>query len=198
MQDFNFNFNCSCKWDQRIPNEPIFQRQFNITRPPIIPQDGPRSTSRSLQCQPRSCSRPWMLMSKDAEQQMMRYWVSHSACNNIGGVNKCITAKDLDQMTRMYPDRPWLSGIHRNVDHESKLLNHNYYNPKDCVIPKVKKELKELDRIVDTAMLRKMTDTQLFRNGSLCDDQLWNQSTSLRQNEPVDFDYERYIRSCHS
>lgn len=184
-------------WDQRIPNEPIFQRQFNITRPPIIPQYGPHNTGRSLQCQV-PCERPWMLMTKDTEQQMMRYWNTHTVRNTVGGVNKCITATDLDQMTMMFPDRPWLHGIHRNIDHESKLSNRNYYNPNDCVIPPAKKELKSLNRLADTAFMRQMTDSQLFRNGSLCDDQLWNQSTSLRQNEPINFDYEKYIRSCRS
>lgn len=178
-------------WDQRIPNEPLFERQFFVQQPPIIPQDGPMSTT---QCLPADYyGRPWLLMSKNVESDMMNYWRTHTACPLDGINTKCNSKKrnkcecerkGLDQMIAKYPDRPWLRGIRKNTDQESLLFGQHNLASKDCITRSDRKKLQKDNRLADTVMLRSMVHGQLFRNGALCDGRLWNQSTSLRANEP--------------
>lgn len=190
---------CPTSWDQRIPNEPLLERQFLIQRPPIIPQDIPRNTSH---CSVGS-ERPWLLMTKQAEDEMMNYWSRNVVNKDIIGspTSSKKHSKTLNQMTKKYPDRPWLHGTHRNIDRDSQLSNRNYYNPKDCIIPCVQHDLCGFNRIADQAMLKKMTEDQLFRNGALCSGNgsnggFWNQSTSMRMNEPIDStEAAAYLRS---
>ena len=182
----------SC-WDQRIPNEPLFERQFVIERPPIIPQNRPRNTS---QCLPTQNCR-YLLMDRSAEAHAMRYWY----CNVVNGKgvnNECKKDISLEQMIQQYPNRPWLHSVHHNIDHDSQLRNRNYYNPQDCINGVVQNDLNIMNRNADQAMIRQMTSNQLFRNGALSDGRLWNQSTSVRANEPIDFDYTEIIQSCQS
>lgn len=169
-------------WDQRIPNEPLFDRQFLVERPPIISQDRPRNTS---QCAPDS--QPWLVINHDTEREMMNYWHRHVVNRDVKGVNsKDAQEKSLD-MTKdqsQNQNRPWLHGIHRNIDRDSQLSNRNYYNPRDCIVPLMQHRLNGLNARADSAMLKQMTENQLFRNGILCDGRLWNKSTSIRMNEP--------------
>jgi hypothetical protein len=185
--------NENCCWDQRIPNEPLLERQFLVERPPIIPQDRPGNTS---QCTPAEhLKRPWLLMDRTAEKQSMMYWHHNTVNTDIKGTNTAsLTSKSLNTMTEKHPGRPWLHGIHRNVDRDSHLRNHNHYNPMDCVVPAVQQDLSSFNRIADEAMLKEMTQTQLFRNGALEDGRMWNQPTSMRMTEPVDFDYQKFIQ----
>lgn len=168
-------------WDQRIPNEPIYERQFLIERPPIIPQSRPLNSSQS------QCTRappPYLLMDCIAEADAMNYWYCNVVNNTETGVNSgCKKGKSLQQMTQEYPNRPWLHGVHRNIRHDSQLSNRNYYNPNDCISESDR--LDVINRIADQELTRQMTIGQLFRNGALCDGRIWNQSTSVRGTEPI-------------
>lgn len=183
-------------WDQRIPNEPLLERQFLIERPPIIPQDFPRNTS---QCTPAVYNnRPWLVMNRDSEGEMMDYWHYNVVNSNVKGVavkDKNKDEQNLEKLTKKYPDRPWLHGIHRNIVRDSQLRNGNY-NPKDYIYPCVQRELQGFNRVADSKIFHQMTKEQLFRNGALWDGRLWNESTSIRMNEPISFDYEQYLKSC--
>jgi hypothetical protein len=81
-----------------------------------------------------------------------------------------------------HSDQSWLNGIYRNND-------RYYYNPKDCICPHVQYDLQKFNRIADQAMLRQITEGQLFRNGALFDGRFWNESTSMLMNPagPVDY-----------
>jgi hypothetical protein len=183
-------------WDQRIPNKPLYERQFLIERPPTIPQNRPHNTSL---CMPVQNCQPYLLMDRIAEEDAMRYWYYIAANSNNKGVNSgCKKDISLEQMMQKYPNRPWLHGVHRNISHDSQLRNRNYYNPQDCVNGIIQDDLNAMNRIADQAMIRQMTANQLFRNGTLSDGRLWNQSTSVRANEPIDFDYDEMIRSCNA
>lgn len=185
--------NSNYLWDQRIPNEPLFERNFLIERPPIILQDSPSSTS---QCTPVCHSRPWLVMDKNTEKQMMSYWHHNVVNRDCKGPNtkpKKKNAKSLKKMTERNPDRPWLHGIHRNIDRDSLLSNRNCYNPKDCINSCVQNDLAGLDRIANEAMLRQMTVNQLTDLGSGCN--VWNRPTSVKMTEPANFDYEKYLKT---
>jgi len=195
------NFNCCpLSWDQRIPNEPIFERNLLIERPPQIPQDFPRTTNPCVD----SSKKPWLLYDRPTEKTMMTYWHHHTTTDKVQGVNaKEKLAKSLDKMTEKFPEKPWLHGIHRNIDYDSKLSNRNYYNPKDCIIPCVKYDIAGLNRIADDKLFREMTKSRVFQHHDYCSGGrgnsnmgIWNQTTSMKMNEPIDYNYEKFIKSC--
>jgi hypothetical protein len=182
-------------WDQRIPNEPLFDRNFIIERPPIISQDRPRNTSL---CTPAGhVDRPWLLMNHATEKSAMLYWYRHTHTKRYQGVNSSELnkkSKSLKKMIKCYPDRPWLKSIARNVVQDSQLSFRDYYNPKDCINTEVNKDLTTFNRIADDALSKEMTNTKQRLNGST---RLWNQSTSMKMTEPVDFNYHAHVDKCY-
>ena len=115
---------------------------------------------------------------------MMSYWHHNVVNKSVKGTNtEQKQAKSLKKMTKLHPDRPWLRGVHRNIDHDSQLSNRNYYNPRDCIIPCVQHDLDGFGRIVNESMMQQLTENQLFRDGALCDGRVWNESTSMRMTE---------------
>ena len=184
---------CPLSWDQRIPNEPILDRNFLIQRPPLIPQDIPRTTNECIS----SLDRPWLLYDRATEKTLMSYWHHHTNTDKFQGVNTPSTvAKSLDKMTDKFPNRPWLHGIHRNIDKDSNLSNRNYYNPKDCIIPCVQYDVAGFNRIADSALFKEMIKDSINMNFCGKAGRIWNQSTSMKANEPDDYDHESFIRSC--
>lgn len=178
-------------WDQRIPNEPLYERQFLIERPPIIPQDRPHNTSLCMPTCRSPASVPYLLMDHGAEKDAMNYWYYHVVNNNDKGVNiGCPRDKSLDEMTQQYPNRPWLHSTQRNIDHDS-YLSRQPPNRRDCVDDVIQHDLNVMNRNADQALLRQMSTGQLFRNGALSDGRLWNQSTSVRGGTD-----EEMLRSC--
>jgi len=169
-----------CEWDQRIPNEPIFRRNFFIQRPPIIPQDFPHGTT--------PCSRaagPWLLMTRADEEAMMRYWYYHVVANSAPGVNALHATRgavpSLQEAMRLYPNRPWLRGTKVNTERESQLsrrTGYRTYNPKDCIPPLLESRLEQHNNIANQRMLQQMKGIQM----NTCN--IWNQSTSVRLLDP--------------
>ena len=180
---------CPTSWDQRIPNEPLFERNFLIERPPIIPQNAPKNTS---QCTPLNSS--WLIMDRKTEKEAMMYWYYNVINKAVKGTNTSERkAKSLKKMTDKHPDRPWLHSTHRNINKDSQLSNRNYYNPKDCIIQCVQHDLTGFARIADEALIKQMD----VGNKRLdCSTKMWNQPTSLRMTEPIDFDYGKHLKSC--
>ena len=183
---------CPTSWDQRIPNEPLFERNFLVERPPIIPQDFPKNTN---QCTPTNiANRPWLVMDRKAEKEAMMYWHYNIVNKDVKGTNtRERKSKSLKKMTEKHPDRPWLHTIRRNIDKDSQLSNRNYYNPRDCIIPCVQHDLAGFARIADEALMRQMSTGNKRLD---CSTRTWNQPTSLKMTEPVDFDYGEHLRSC--
>jgi hypothetical protein len=188
---------CPLTWDQRIPNEPLFERNFLIERPPQIPQDFPRTTNECIATKDRE----WQIYNNEVENTMMNYWHNNIKSTDIKGVNsEKKETNSLDEMTQKYPYQPWLKGIHRNIDKDSQLLNLNYYNPKDCIIPCVQYDLRGLNRLADEAMFKELTKSRVFKNYEMCGRaggmKTWNQTTSMKMNEPIDYNHEQFIKSC--
>ncbi len=177
---------CPTSWDQRIPNEPLLERNFLIERPPIIPQDSPRTSDRCA-----ATDRPWLLMDRAAEKAMMMYWYNF-VINDNSNKQK---SKSLRKMIIKYPGRPWLHGIRKNIERDSHLSNRNYYNPKDCIIDSVQHDLHGLNRLADDVLYRQMSQGNKRQD---CNIRLWNQPTTARMTEPIDFAYEPFLRSCIS
>lgn len=181
-------------WDQRIPNEPIFERNFIIERPPIVSQDHPRNTSL---CTPAShLNRPWLLTSHEIEKDAMMYWNRNTVNTKPQGVNGTPDkhTKSLKTMSEHHPDRPWLTSIRRNINMDSQLSARSYYNPKDCIHDDVQGDLLRLDRIADDALLHHMTGGGQRLDGNT---RLWNQPTSMRMTEPIGFSYKRHVMKCY-
>lgn len=179
---------CPTSWDQRIPNEPLFDRNFLIDRPPVIPQGFPQSSGECLWN-----NDPWLLMNQKAEKEAMSYWYNHTVSERTKGVNAQKPAqKSLKHMTTKYPDRPWLHSIDKNINKESQLSNRNYYNPKDCIIPCVKHDIDGFNREADQTFLQTMNNNLKLN----CGTRIWNQPTSMKMTEPLDHDHQSYINRC--
>jgi hypothetical protein len=163
-------------WDQRIPNEAIFDRIFATgPHPPIIPQVTNQST-RGRGSGPVPGPSQLLLMDDNTEREMMLYWY-HTVKGK--GKGKGEGELNLAEMVRKYPKRPWLQGIHKNIDRESQLIRRGY-NPKDCISQEAQEAVDRSNKIADRTMLREMTKGQIFRNGTLCEERMWNQPTSLK------------------
>jgi hypothetical protein len=177
-------------WDQRIPNEPLFKRNFLIDRPPIIPQNRPNNTSL---CTPACLiNQPWLLMNHDTEEQSMLYWSKHTISSKSQGVNSTDNSpQSLKKMIAKYPDRPWLTSIPKNIVQDSKLSERDYYNPQDYINNNVSTALTRMNSAADKTLLKELTPDQ-----RLDGIRMWNQSTSPRMTEPIDFNYRKYITTC--
>lgn len=175
--------NANCDWDQRIPNEPIFERNFLLYRPETISQERPMNSD---QCTP--INKPWLLMSRKQERNMANWWldnVHNTAVRRERKHSGVSTNKrsnhTLKTLLEQYPDRPWLNGIHKDITAESHLRNNNYYNPKDCIVPCVQHDIDLFARIRDEAFTRDM----ISQNQRPVDEmKMWNNITSPRMLEP--------------
>ena len=154
-----------CSWDQRIPNEPLCQRQFDDggNRPPVIPQGGARSTSHCTRRQ------PFLLMDRAVEEKAMIHWLSLN-----GSAAKSNTKPTLKEMMRRYPNRPWLHGIHRNINVDSELSPRNI---KHCATSPY------LPPLVSRRWNRPLAPERHRLIPMTCLN-LWNQPTSVRMTAP--------------
>lgn len=172
-------------WDQRIPNEPIFERNFLLSRPVIIPQGRANNTDGCASDQ------PWLLLTRAKEKEMANWWNVNVKSNGnfTTESNDCIKKGlpintehqpikvSLRKLIKMYPDRPWLKGIHIDISTDNCVRNLGYYNPKDCISDNVQLN----DRLTDQAFIMKM---QQANQRPIDESRLWNNVTSPRMLEP--------------
>lgn len=169
-----------CVWDQRIPNEPIQNRQFFVDRPPILIQDRPRNTRQI----PVRCENPWIMIQQEDEQQLMEYWYNNTVNTEIKGVNTPHPVRlTMEEAVKRFPNRPWLYSDPRNVLKESHLTSRNYYNPNDCIVPCVRQSLDVYARVADDAMMKEMVRAGTRRDHSGM--RLWNIPTSPKMTQAV-------------
>ena len=186
---------CPMTWDQRIPNEPLLDRQFLITNPPVVVQDYPRST---VQCtapgRTHPEDRPWLQFNKRTEREATQFWHNNTVSDQGKGVptqdqNHGASVPKLKTLVQDHPERPWLHGINKNIDRESQLHNLNYYNPRDCIIPCVQRDLCCFNRMAGEKMARQFQSKRLDVGVKM-----WNNPTSLRMLEPVDYNYTEQVQ----
>lgn len=168
---------CRETWDQRISNEPIYERNFLYAQPPILLQDRPRSTTW---CNPRQ-RQEWLHTTPAIEQAAANYWSSLNTCGR--GVLTSSSAPNaqpsLELLARQYPSRPWLSGVQRHIDGESTLMRLNYYNPRDCVADEVQGQLDKYNSEADAKFVERMrADAPMHLKP-------WNNSTSAKLLTPI-------------
>ena len=123
-------------WDQRIPNEPLFNRNFLLTKPVIIPDHRPVSTY-GTGLQPVGQFRPQEQFNYNpsAELSLARYW--HDNFLRPTGLPTIYSvvpsAKlSLENLVKMYPTKPWMQGVQRNINAESQVKPYQPILNKDC------------------------------------------------------------------
>lgn len=203
---------CCLKWDQRIPNEPIFERNFLIQRPEVINHRYPQSTDPCI-----CLDNQYLLLDQNIAQNSQKYWkhnLNGQMCqgvptNSPGQIQKLQTSTPFEPMgqncvNRVYARRqdvpcpqkfaypPWISGTNINIDADSALRRLDCYNPKDCISPEVYRQLRTMDQ------LPKMRDfyegTQLLTPDIT--PKVWNNNSRMQMIEPDNFDYTTYIKDC--
>ncbi len=187
-------YNIDCCWDQRIPNEPILERQFLSVRPPIILQNRPESTSCISSKSPTE-PEPWLLFNRKAEHQRAEYWKNNVTVTEKKGIDTIGHTKprSYKKLLEEYPNKPWLQGTTINLDKESELHSLNYYNPKDCIRAEAQRELSHLSRSSDMVMVHNMRQHSVRMSDS---GKLWNIPTSARMTEPIAYNLRAALKKC--
>lgn len=185
---------CCNDWDQRIPNESLYDRVFLVQNPPVINQEYPMSTNRCVQAM--SNHKSVLLIDKKLEQQSADYWCGNLNTEEEQGIptvdhpfNRC--NQPLSELQQKNPQSPWVYGVNYNIGSESQLRRLNYYNPKDCIVNPCK--LQELNRKADSELLKSMQHDQHYPNNTPL---MFNNNTRVINMEPVNFEYKRFLDSC--
>ena len=160
-------------WDQRIPNEQLLDRNFQIMRGPSIMLERPINTSACGRV-PRGGDHPkkaldqQVVVSTSEELIAATYWKGHGRCELPQSL---LTPAEYKVLLRKYPGRPWLHGITRDAWCESARL-WPAYNPKDC-LPRLTDDPPRYSAGLDSLM--KYTSVHMSPTG-----QMWNENTSQR------------------
>lgn len=177
--------NANCEWDQRIPNEPIYERNFLLHRAEIISQERPINSD---QC--TLGNKPWLLLNRKQERDMANWWLDNVYNTAVrrdrkhaGLATKKRSNHTLKTLLQQYPDRPWLHGIHKDITAESQLRNINYYNPKDCILPCIRHDIELFSRVRDEAFTRDLINQN---QRPVNEYKMWNNVTSPRMLEVED------------
>lgn len=186
--------NDSCCWDQRIPNEPLFDRNFVIQHPPVIHRNYPQSTDQCIQAaRNMNGQQPHLLLDRNLEQQAADYWCGNLASVEEQGVptqdhpfNKC--NKSVAQLAENDPRRPWVHGVNYNIGAESQLRGLDYYNPKDCIVNS--RKLDRLNQQADAELTKAMQHDQYYPNET---PKMFNNTTRMIHSE---IDYTEFLKSC--
>ena len=195
---------CCPQWDQRIPNEPIYQRNFMIEHPPVIhwnrPQDqacthSVRSQIRQdLYGEPANCKEPSILMNPELDQESEQYWREHNCDAGVRGLK---IRKHKNNMKNNMKNnirepniqKPWIAGVKYNIHAESDLRNLHYYNPQDCLLN------TPVSPDSDLRLLKAMQHESYYLNET---PRMFNNQTRMVSIEPIDFDYKKFLHSCCS
>lgn len=187
-------------WDQRIPNEPLLDRNFVIHRPPIIYNNRPQTTDPCI-----GVDREWLLLNKNLENKSSRYWCNHlngqkyqglPTQNTVNGSK--VKSKPTKRAKRRHlkckktrKDRPWIHGTNINIDAESKLRRLDYYNPKDCIANEVHQQLKKTYIQAIHNLHQGQGDNYMQYTP------LWlNNPTRMVNQEPLNYNYKKQINTC--
>lgn len=187
-------------WDQRIPNEPLLDRNFVIHHPPVIYNNRPQTTDPCI-----GVDREWLLLDNKLEKKSSRYWCTHLNSQKYHGIPTQTTVngskikyKPTKRENQQYSkckhqrqDRPWIHGTNINIDAESKLKRLDYYNPKDCIANNVREQLQK-------SYIQAVHALHQGQGGNyLQHTPLWlNNPTRMINQEPFSYDYTSQLNTC--
>lgn len=183
-------------WDQRIPNEPIANRQFLFERPPVLYRVPPLTTNQCIPAPPQL-----MILTPTMEFQSANYWDNNLRGKKYEGLptdpslqKKKERTDKLKKLIQRHPDRPWLHGVNINIDAESKLRGLDYYNPEDCIDSTTLKKLEEKNNESHVAMFHRY---HTISNNYPNETPHWlNNPTKMINQEPLDYDYANFLNRC--
>uniref|UniRef100_A0A6C0J572 Uncharacterized protein n=1 Tax=viral metagenome TaxID=1070528 RepID=A0A6C0J572_9ZZZZ len=175
------NFDCS--WDQKIPNEPIYERNHLLHQPAIIPSMRPINTNYCTRSQ-----QPWTSISRADERHIANWWLDnvHKTGKERPSKHAGISTKQrsnhtLKTLTEQYTNKPWINGNHIDIVTESHLRNSNYHNPHDQIEGHVTRDIDILSSIRNKTFIKDMVDSN---QRPIDEMKLWGNSTSPRMLEP--------------
>lgn len=180
-----------CRWDQKIPNEPILDRNFIIAQPPIIPFERPCTTT-CTRAAPVGVIDFSKRVSPQEELRIANFWYAHTIAKGKTGLplnaNSNFNANfnfngdfngnfnfnfTLQQYLVQYPDRPWMRGVFNNITAENAVKPYQVAVALDC-IPKqelVKQQMQH--QITHERVLAKEQELTFAPP-------YWDQNTSLK------------------
>ena len=148
-------FRCSdCRegriWDQKIPNEPILERNFLIKHPPVIHRNYPQSSDPCL-----CTDNEYLLLDKTLEERRYKYWKNNLRGQLEQGVptlskNELKKEKEIEgtdvNLSKIPPlQRKWIWSTPRNIGAENQLYRLHYYNPLECLTPSQENHLRKIN-----------------------------------------------------
>lgn len=135
--DLLFIMEQTCEnWDQRIPNESIFNRNFLIKHPPLTYLHYPQTTNQCIKSSP--------VVSTSDTKQLNQHWSEYLNGQDIQGLptnSNTIPALNLSSNSSSNSNK----GRPINIDAESTLKGLNYFNPKDVIQWQIQQKLSQLN-----------------------------------------------------
>lgn len=181
------------RWDQRIPNDPIAERTFLLQRPPIIYNRQIQTTNPCIGVDSR-----WLILNRNLINSSEEYWANNFDGQKYAGLSTYnqpkLTKEQRKKLKREHPNKPWIYGINKNIDAESKVFGLDYYNPEDCISPKVQKNLRKESIEANLSLCKnyhQITENYLTKTPFW-----WDNTSKMRMQEPVSFDYTDYLNNC--
>jgi hypothetical protein len=205
----------NCEWDQRIPNNPIFNRSFLLAQPPMVLFERPVSTYGTAE-EPVGMVNLATRMPQPEETRMINYWLLHTANPKPTGL---LTNPKMDMPSPVKPGR--LAGIPVSPVKASKFPGSEVGNPAQPILEQdqgalleqyptrpwqqgvtfninaensvksyelnVHKDTIPFDMEVEFTTQRMITDARARANmeREAPTDTTWNQPTSLKMSRPV-------------
>ena len=212
---FESNIYMKCNqrvWDQRIPNEPLYDRRFLIQRPTIVYQARPANTD---ECNVAMCGiqtgganiirktpidyKYWCKYLSGELNQGLPVNSTHKKHKNMEKTPCPLTEKQLKRKVQrtlgiraglngLTDFEPWNEGVQYNIDADSKLRRLDYYNPTDCIEPFIMEHLSQLNQTANLRMYGKLTSKMELP-------QWINNNTKARITEPIGFNYTSYLQT---
>lgn len=115
-------------WDQRIPNRPIFERNFLFDTPAIAVMGRPTTTYQRMNGDKR-CR---LVLSREGERNIANWWYQN-IYNKRGLSTHRMYNHTLKTLLAKFPDRPWLKSNRRVVSDESYVKGIHRKADKDCI-----------------------------------------------------------------
>lgn len=185
-------------WDQRIPNQPILERQFLIGRPPVHHIGRPQTTNPGIG--EEIC---WQITSPSQEHQSYGYWQDHLQ-GRLGQGLPTAQPSSQPRGAQYHPHhgncrapnkrthRDWVHGINYDIGADSHLRRLDQYNPDDLLTGPQQQQLATANQ---RAVLRihNNRDTGMYLDNTA----LWlNNPTRMINQEPLYYDHTSFIQQC--
>ena len=186
-QKYDKNFD-PCN-NQGMPTNPQqnLQVQYQQQKANCVPQTPPPG------CPKDSCCPPEFREKSKISSSVREFEGCSREFEELPNINPGISKVNQQELAKQFPTKPWVNGINRNVDVESKLFRLGYYNNDDCR----PNNLSDNPELSDPQAAKDLFNTYFKDTKHIYPNvtpKLFNNTTKIRNNYPIGVDYKKYNR----